>query len=220
MTAPEKLKTCKCILLDLDGTILNSMPIWRGAPEVLLARYGVTPNEQQREKFTYLRFKDAVSLILDEGLLDLPRDRVQDEMYAIIFDGYHTTVEPKAGAVEFLKTLKASGKSVIAVTDNDPEPIDAGLDRCNIRQYFDAIYCCPVYGMTKRRREIFDFVLEREGFSADECMLFDDAPWPHQTAKPLGIYSVAVFDPSACMECEAIDAAASAHTVDYSEFMN
>ena len=219
MNATEKMKTSPCILLDLDGTILDSMSIWRTAPAALLARRGIEPNAEQARVLRCVRFRAAVDYMMEQFDLGVPRDAVENEMRAMIQSGYRRTVFPKAGAEAFLQMLRRRGKRVAAVTDNDAAAIGYALAHNGLAKYFDSVYCAPSYGMSKQTPEIFELVLSREGFRAADCMLFDDAPWPLQTAKSLGIFTVAVEEPFSLHERAAICAAADAWTTDYSEFL-
>ena len=219
MNATEKLKASPCILLDLDGTILNSMSVWRTAPAILLARRGIEPDAEQARILRTVRFSPAVDYMMEQFDLGAPRESIESEMRAIILDGYRTRVVPKAGAVAFLQMLRQRGKRVVAVTDNVAAAIDCALERNDLAGYFDSVYCGPSYGMSKHMPEIFTMVLSREGFRAADCMLFDDAPWPLETAQSLGIFTVAVEEPFSMHEYDAICTAADAWTKDYTEFL-
>jgi len=144
---------------------------------------------------------------------------VENRLFTIVNEGYHTDVVPMEGAVAFLRMLKAAGKRVIAVTDNIKKPILAALERNALLPYFDAIYCCPDHGMSKREEAMFDLVLKEEGVSAADCVFFDDSGVPLATAKRVGIYTVAVDDGTERDDAPLRDASAMAKTHNYHEFL-
>jgi FMN phosphatase YigB (HAD superfamily) len=65
-----------------------------------------------------------------------------------------------------------------------------------VYEWFDNVWTCEDFGLTKSAVEIYARALEKINASAEETAFFDDNLIAVQTARKAGLYSVGVHDES------------------------
>lgn len=135
------MKTCpvapSAILIDLDGTLADSLSVMRKAYQMFLAGFHV---EGMDAEFLSLngpplievvrRLKVAHNLPYDEDTLVSRYSRIMDKLYC--------SVSPAHGARQLLSTAKLRGCRVLVVTSNSADRASAWLDRVDLTQFVDA----------------------------------------------------------------------------------
>ena len=107
------LKNIKACLFDLDGTLLNSMHIWKDIDIEFLGRYGhELPPTLQRE-IEGMSFKETACYIQKRFDLPTPIDEIMNIWNEMAYQKYSEEIYFKDGAFEFIKMIKEKGKEDI-----------------------------------------------------------------------------------------------------------
>lgn len=191
----------KCAVFDMDGTILDSMPMWHGVSDSYLSSHGVQlassvwdDVKRLTETETALFFKEKF------GIAD-PVGKICGEFESIIFDEYARSLELKDGAREVLETLNGMGVPCVLATATNRKCVEACLGRLGIAGLFREVLTCLDLGTSKHEPLIFQKAAEVCGASAGESVVFEDALHCVETAKNAGFGTCAVFDSSALEKC-------------------
>ena len=103
----------KGLIFDLDGTLLDSMPVWNNLLDTMLRKKGITPPADLLDRTKTLGLESCTELVLNEfHLTDDPAvvyQMFQDEMEY----QYCNNIPLKEGVREFLDALH--GKIPMAV---------------------------------------------------------------------------------------------------------
>ena len=184
-------------IFDMDGTLLDSMGMWRTLGSVLAKNHGAeAPADLDRQ---------VASLGLWEGsayckeVCGLPGtvDALVSEVWGQIEDFYQNHVEPKPGVVKFLSLLKMEGVWMYVATATDRPLVEAALRHAGIDGYFRGIITSREAGQTKREGpEIYERAMRRLRSNKKDTVVFEDALHAVQTAKAAGFRVAAVYDPS------------------------
>ncbi|GAA5096085.1 HAD family hydrolase [Wohlfahrtiimonas larvae] len=143
------MKDCKvkAVLIDLDGTLVNTLPDRITAIQYGLKRLGLPAIDDQNVQH-YIG--DGVWLLAERALqesLENNLDRITDELIQALADEYEAyylahiceqTVLSK-GALELLQALKERNIAIALITNKKNELTYALLKSLNVYKYFDVI---------------------------------------------------------------------------------
>ena len=183
-------------IFDFDGTVFDSMHIWKGVKFQFFDRIGLILNEEQREEFKKLFLLDAIELAKTRFDLKMTDKELFDEFFTLIKEKYLADTEPKNDIIEFLEKLKAKGvKMGIATATGEPALV-AVLEKFNMLQYFSCIYSTYTVGASKTEPKVYDVVLNELGTDKETTWIFEDALYAAKTAKKAGYNVVGIYDKS------------------------
>ena len=183
-------------IFDFDGTVFDSMHIWKGVKFQFFDRIGLVLNEEQREEFKKLFLLDAIELAKTRFDLKMTDKELFNEFFTLIKEKYLADTKPKNDIVEFLEKLKAQGvKMGIATATGEPALI-AVLEKFNMLHYFEEIYSTYTVGASKTEPKVYDVVLNELGTDKETTWIFEDALYAAKTAKKAGYNVVGIYDKS------------------------
>ena len=193
----------KGAIFDLDGTLIDSMPIWDDLAYNFITSKGATPKADLRDRVATMYLNESAKYVVKEYGLDCTPQDFKDYVEKEIEDFYFNTVPPKCDAVEFLKKLKASGVKMCIATATERKLAEPALKHNGMLEFFDEIFSCAEIGMSKQSPEIFDKALEFLGTAKEETFVFEDSYHAVATAVKAGYNVIAIYDKSAKKhECE------------------
>lgn len=118
--------------------------------------------------------------------LPLTQQQMLDGMDEMITSRYETIARPKDGVIDFLEGLRARGvKMAIATLTARRHAEKALIDR-DMMKYFEFMLTIEDVGVPKYEPDIYLEAAKRLGLTAEECMVFEDAPYAGVTAKKAG----------------------------------
>ena len=186
----------KCAIFDFDGTLFDSMFIWDDIGAKYLRSLGKEPKPSMREDVRALSLYQSACYFRKEYDLSLTAEQIMTGINQIIEHFYVYEVLPKPGAVDFLERMKEAEIRMCIATASDRCHIQAALDRCGMRHYFDAVFTCSEVGYGKDEPFIFRKAMAHFNADRNTTVVFEDAIHAVQTAKEDGFSVVAVFDSS------------------------
>lgn len=186
----------KCAIFDFDGTLFDSMPVWDGVGEIYLRSLGKEPKPGMREDIRALSLDQSARYFQKEYDLTLSTEQIITGVNHIIENFYIYEVLPKPGVREFLEQLKDAQIPMGIVTACDRFLIEAALDRCGMKHYFEKIFTCDEVGHGKDEPVIFQKAMEYFDANRSTTVVFEDAVHAVSTAKADGFTVAAVFDNS------------------------
>ena len=182
-------------IFDLDGTLFDSMWIWKQLDADFLAAHGqvITPD-----------YTDAIkSMTWDEGArYTIERyglSRTPEEVIQIWFDMsedyYRTKVKMKPYAKEYLAFLHEHGVPMAIATSMEPQHnIDVVLDANNLRPYFQNITVATDVSRGKGFPDIYLLAASRLGIEPARCAVYEDILAAMRGAKAGGFQTVGIYD--------------------------
>jgi 2-haloacid dehalogenase len=92
--------------------------------------------------------------------------------------------------VEILAELKSAGREIYALSNWSAETFPHARKRFEFLGWFDFTVISGEIGLAKPGREVFDFLLEKTGRRAGECVFIDDSPVNVAAARELGFDAI------------------------------
>ena len=200
----------KAALFDLDGTLLDSLGVWRRVDAAFFGARGIAYDAEAYSRAVQgMSFREAAEYTAQSyGLAD-STDAVVDEWMRMTAEEYATRVPLKRGARDYLRMLRRAGVKLAVATANRPELFMPALERAGVDGLFDAFCTSAEVGHTsKRDGALFELAARKLGVEAAECAVFEDVPDGIAGAKRAGMRAWCVRD-AAYRRCpDEIDALA------------
>lgn len=190
----RRLQNIRGAIFDLDGTLLDSMWLWKRIDEEFLARRGRTVPEDYLAAVTPLGFRETAEYTIARfGLSDTPED-LMAEWTAMAGKAYREEIGLKPGAREYLRQLRAQGVRLAAATAMIPEFCGPVLERNGIRDWFGAIVFLHEARRGKGFPDVYELAAERIGVPPRDCVVFEDISEAIRGAKAGGFLTCGVYD--------------------------
>lgn len=182
------------IIFDVDGTLLDSMPVWAHSGERYLAAQGIqAPASLGRELFSMTMQKGAEYIRQAFGMSQTPEE-IKAGIIQVVAQAYRKETGFKPGAGEFLKALHQAGIPMAVVTSNDLPLVLAAFRRLGIESYFVRIFTCGAFGSGKDDPAIFHAAAEALGSRTDSTWVVEDGLYAIRTAKQAGFRTIGMAD--------------------------
>lgn len=185
----------KAAIFDFDGTLFDSNYVWITAGERFFGAIGVVPKANLQQEIRTMSLYQSACYIRDEYQLSLSVEEIMAGINLTVENAYLHKVMPKSGVIHFLHALKTAGIRMCIATATDRYQIEAALKRCDMLDFFDAIFTCSEVGYGKDEPVIFQKAMEFLDTDRSNTVIFEDALHAVQTAKADGFLTVGVFDP-------------------------
>ena len=186
----------KGVIFDIDGVILDSMPVWDKAGEMFLGNLGLQPESGLAETMFCMSMSEGAKFLKERYHLDMDEDEIIKGVNETIKDFYANQVQLKEGVELFLKGMKQNGIKIVAATSCDREVFERALVRLNIMGYFDRIFTSTEVGAGKVKPDIYLAAADHMGTLPKDTWVFEDALYAIKTAKSAGFRTVGVYDDS------------------------
>lgn len=183
----------RCCIFDADGTLLDSMPMWRDITYAYAESKGIAAPEGLHNTLNRLSLEQCAQYYRQLGVPgELPQ--IVEELGAFALEGYRTQVREKPGAGEFLKLLWENRIPIAVATASNQEGVSLALERLGMLPLVSFFVTCTQVGRSKEHPDIFLHCGEEFGASPQECVVFEDSAYAIRTAREAGFPVVAVED--------------------------
>ena len=188
------LTNIKAVIFDLDGTLIDSMGIWKGIDiEYLGARGLELPDDLQRS-IEGMSFSETANYFKERFQLSDTIDEIKAAWNRMAWDKYSKEILFKTGAKEFVHYLRENGIKTGIATSNSTELVKAVLGNHNMEKQFDSIRTSCEVSKGKPAPDIYELVAKDLGVEPSECLVFEDIPQGIMAGKNAGMKVCAVED--------------------------
>lgn len=183
-------------IFDFDGTLFDSMHVWKGIRYKFFDIIGVTLTDEDKKAFDGLYLSECINLARERFHLKETHEQLLEKVFDYIRGRYMVEAEPKNDIIEFLEKLKAKGVKMGIATATGESALIPLLEKYGMRDYFSSIYSTYTVGASKREPKVYDVVLEDLGTEKQTTWVFEDALYAAKTAKANGYNVVGIYDVS------------------------
>lgn len=202
----------KYAIFDMDGTLIDSMPLWREVADRWCADRGLQPTWDATELFHQMMIPQAAAFLKEDFRIDDSIETITESLKAYAFDGYLHRVPAKPGVMEALVAFQRAGFQLAVATANERSLVDAVLARLGMSAYFSCVRTCEEAGGSKRQSPMvyLDCLHAMGGSDPQEAYVFEDAPHAAESAAKGGFQVIGVHDDSYAAGEERIRSVAKA----------
>lgn len=213
------LNNIKACLFDMDGTLLDSMHIWKDIDIEFLGSFGYKlPPTLQRE-IEGMSFRETACYIKDRFHLPPSIEEIMNIWNEMAFQKYSEEIFFKEGAFEFVKMLKEKGIRTAICTSNSRELVNAVAEHLGFLPYFDTIITSCEVGAGKPAPDIYLEAAKRVGVAPEHCLVFEDIVTGLTAGKRAGMKLCAVEDVYSADQKEAKKAMADYYVENYLDLL-
>ena len=186
----------KGAIFDMDGTLLDSMPVWKRLTQGYLKQFGVHITDQDyavTEGFS----QPQVAQYFADRYPELPdAQSLMDGMDRLISARYEAIAKPKEGVLDFLEGLRRRGVKMAIATLTARRHAEKALRDRDMLDYFEFMLTIEDVGISKREPDIYLQAAARMGLEPAECTVFEDAPYACATARRAGFRVCGMVEPA------------------------
>lgn len=187
----------KGIIFDVDGTLLDSMPVWKNVGLDYLRSVNVEPKEDTEERLRSMSLYDAAVYYKEECHVPVSVEEIINSINSMIEHFYMNEEALKPGVAQMLDTFYNAGIKMCIATATDRYLIEASLKKNGIDRYFEKIFTCNEVGAGKENPLIYDMAAKYMGTDKSNTIIFEDALYAITSAKNAGYTVIAVADKQA-----------------------
>ena len=171
-------------IFDMDGTLLDSMYVWKDFDKRYFESLGLEATEDLRDRIAPLTLEQAAELFRRDFGVTESVPEIVDHVNALVEEEYFCRVQPKKGIPEMLQAFEDAGVRMCVATATDRYMVEAALRRTGLARYFGKIFTSTEVGSSKREPETFELALAYLGTKREETYVFEDSLYAVQAASP------------------------------------
>ncbi|MFV0564427.1 MAG: HAD family hydrolase [Flavobacteriaceae bacterium] len=182
----------KAVIFDMDGVIIDSEPLHYKAYHDMFSEVGITVGDTLYQSFTGQSTINICRTLCDVfKLKETPEHLValKRKYYEYYFDN-DTSFGLINGVLELIQNYHKNGLTLVLGSSASMPNIERIFKRFDLNQYFKAKLSGADLKESKPHPEIFIKAAEASGFSANECIVIEDATNGVLAAKAAGIFCV------------------------------
>lgn len=188
------LKDKKAVIFDLDGSLVDSMWIWRQIDIEYLGRYGIELPDKLQKDIEGMSFYQTAVYFKERFGIKEPVEEIMDVWNSMAEDKYLHDVKLKTGAKDFLDYCKDNGILLGVATSNSRELVTHFMRANELEDYFSCIMTGSEVTKGKPAPDIYLRVAETLKVKPEECLVFEDIVPGILAGKNAGMTVCTVFD--------------------------
>lgn len=188
------LNQTEAVIFDLDGTLVDSMWMWREIDKEYLGKFQIPLPENLQKEIEGMSFSETAQYFKERFLLPDSLDKIKEDWNRMAWDKYMNEVPLKPGVEAFLKKCRERGMKFGIATSNSRELVENIAEVHHLKDYFSCIKTGCDVGKGKPAPDIYLEVAKELGISPEKCLVFEDIIPGIQAGKAAGMKVCAVED--------------------------
>ena len=184
----------EAVIFDLDGSLVDSMWIWKDIDIEYLGRFGIELPEKLQSEIEGMSFSETAVYFKERFGIPDSIEQMKEDWNHMAWDKYMNEVPLKPGVLEFLKECRDRGIKLGIATSNSRELVENIAAAHNLRDYFSCIMTGCEVKKGKPSPDIYLAVAEKLQVEPSKCLVFEDIIPGIQAGKNAGMEVCAVED--------------------------
>ena len=208
----------KGVIFDLDGTLLDSTEMWKGAAARYIMSLMKTPEPDIWEKTKDMTIPVLSHYLKEEYRIATTEDKIARGFNTILRENYIESVDFNEYVPIVLEKYKQRGVQMAITTSTAYHIVDEILIRLGLRDYFKYIITTESTE-SKEHPQLFRDALEALGTSIEDTVGVEDGLIGIRTAKEAGLYVIAMHNEEYADEEETIRQVADEYIYSFKELL-
>ena len=190
----EMLKDTDAVIFDLDGSLVDSMWLWRAIDIEYLGRFGIALPEDLQSRIEGMSFSETAVFFKENFAITDSLEQIKETWNRMAWDKYAHEVPLKPGIPDFLAHCKKYGIRLGIATSNSRELVTNVINAHNLQDYFSCIMTGCDVSKGKPAPDIYLAVAEALDVACERCLVFEDIIPGILAGKAAGMRVCAVED--------------------------
>lgn len=170
----KMLDYIKAVLFDLDGTLVDSMWVWKQIDMAFLKKRHIPMPQGLQQEIEGMSMKETAVYFRTRFLLSESVEELMEEWNEMAMDVYRNQVSFKPGGEAFLRYLRSCGIKTGICTSNSRELLHAVAEKLKLPRYIDVFLTANEVAHGKPAPDIYLEAAARLCVSPEECLVFED----------------------------------------------
>lgn len=188
------LKDIEAILFDLDGSLVDSMWMWREIDIEYLGKFGIPLPEQLQSDIEGMSFTETAVYFKERFHLPDSVEQIMDDWNQMAWDKYSHEVPLKNGVRELIAHCIRNGIKLGIATSNSRALVENVINAHELMDAFDSIVTGCEVDKGKPAPDIYLEAARRCGVVPEKCLVFEDIVPGILAGKSAGMKVCAVDD--------------------------
>lgn len=198
-----ELKDVKAVIFDIDGTLLDSMHIWKEACDRYLIKLGIEPDPNVGDIIFTMTIKEGIKYSKEHYHIDKSEEEMEQGLLDTIRDFYYYEAKEKPGAVNLVKTFAKLNIPMVLATTGNEELASRALDRLGMMEHFCGLLTCNNLNTNKGEPLVFNEAVkilskqlygDENSLDVKDVCVFEDSLKAIKTVKSMGFNVIPVKD--------------------------
>ena len=189
-----KLNDYEAVIFDLDGSLVDSMWMWKAIDIEYLKGHGIEAPSTLQKDIGGRSFVETAVYFKERFNLKDSVEKIGDDWNKMAWDKYTSEVPLKEGVSDLLEKCEENGIKLGIASSNSTELIKQVLSSHGIMDKFQSIKSGTQVVKGKPAPDIYLTVADELGAEPSKCLVFEDLVDGIKAAKNAGMTVVAVSD--------------------------
>jgi len=207
------------IIFDLDGTLIDSMWIWKAIDVDFLEKRGMELPDGLQKAIEGMSFTETAIYFKERFKLDESLDEIKKEWNDLAYDYYKNKINLKEDVIKLLDIFKNQGKLIGIGTSNSRLLAELVIKHRGVNDYFDTLITSCDVDKGKPSPDVFLKVSESLNVKPEKCLVFEDTYAGVQAAISANMDCFAIYDEIASESEEDIIKTATKYIQSYDEII-
>lgn len=190
----EMLRDIDAVIFDLDGSLVDSMWLWKAIDIEYLGRFHIPMPTDLQSQIEGMSFGETARYFKEHFAIPDPLEKIMDDWNRMAWDKYTHEVPLKCGIPEFLEGCRENGILLGIATSNSRELVENIAGTHKLKDYFSCIMTGSDVARGKPSPDIYLAVAGQLGVLPEKCLVFEDIIPGIQAGKNAGMRVCAVED--------------------------
>ena len=183
------------IIMDMDGTLADSMPFWKKSAREYAILRGADIPDNFDEITGVMDLNDYAEYVKNVLSIDTNLEQITEAAVEIMNKHYEKDIPAKDGMTELVTREYKAGSRLVVFTASDRRSVEIFLSHLGIRECFYDIYTVYDVGLKKSDKNSYLKVAELAGMKdTSQVWVYEDILRGVKAAKEAGLNVCAVYD--------------------------
>lgn len=168
------LKDIDAVIFDVDGTMADSMWMWKQIDIEYLGKFGIPLPKDLQKKIEGMSFRETAHYFKEHFPITDSIEKMMSDWNEMAAHKYRYEIPLKEGVLSFLEKCREKGLLLGIATSNSNELLSYLLEAHSLQDYFDVIVTGSDGLKGKPAPDMYLAAADRMNVTPEKCLVFED----------------------------------------------